>query len=209
MISSNKEIFLFGGLSRQLLNSVDSFSSYVEINQDTKKYVWKQIDPLNDNIALIPQARFGHTLNYLKNDLIIFGGAGLYNRLSKSRECFNTFYSFHLESRKWEEIKCGGVALEPRRNHVSCIIGRNFIINGGIDEHGNYLLDTMATSLQETNYGNKIAKWSHLFCKGEGIGNVAYHACQLVLSQDKYSDPNLSLFFIPESKTIRNTLKVK
>jgi len=40
-----------------------------------------------------------------------------------------------------------GAVVSSRRNHVSWIVGKHFIIHGGINEHGEYLDDIFALNL--------------------------------------------------------------
>ena len=195
----NDNIYLFGGFSRKLFNEVIILKN-ISDGCDSTSIHWDIKEVTNENPATIPKPRFAHSASVFNSDIIIFGGSILYNKLTKSRQCYNDMFAFHSDTSRWEEIKCGGVALEPRRNHVSCIIGRNLLIHGGVDEHGNYLSDLMMTTLNKQKGEYQIAKWLPLPSKGEYIGPVALHTCCLILANEKYHDPTLGLFFVPELK---------
>lgn len=47
------------------------------------------------------EGRSGHSGLYFKGTAIFFGGAALYNRRVKHRECFNMVFSLNLQTFIW------------------------------------------------------------------------------------------------------------
>ena len=98
--------------------------------------------------------------------------------------------------------------IEPRRNHVSFILGKNLFIYGGINSHGSYLSNLIMLDL---SYHYKFfiyyiiydildnGEWDECTALNSDNIGVAFHAGCLVIQSDKIE--NYKLFNFPEQKS--------
>lgn len=84
--------------------------------------VWEEIRAFNP-----PSARYCHTANLYKNQLmIVFGGLG------DGGERFNDLSVLDLVTQEWTRPVTAGVAPEPRSHHGTVLYGDKLIIFGGL-----------------------------------------------------------------------------
>jgi hypothetical protein len=134
--------YLFGGLSGELHDTISSlqplkdycillFLSFFYFSF-LVKYDWQRMSVFGD----IPRGRFGHTAYGHKKHIYTFAGARKYNHATYARECLNDVFSYNVgricffaslimcaDGCEWEEFRCGGKYIEPRRNHGCAIVG--------------------------------------------------------------------------------------
>ena len=85
----------------------------------------------------IPNARCGHSANCLdSNKMIIFGGQQLFKKKINSRGCLNDVVIYNEPSATWYFVKCQGMFIQGRRNHIGAVWDKNFFIFGGINSAG-------------------------------------------------------------------------
>jgi N-acetylneuraminic acid mutarotase len=148
--------------------------------------------------------RYGHAASTWEGMLVIVGGSKRFNKAAKIRECLTDVQVYNPNASQWTELQCTGVALEPRRHHVGCVVGRYLIVHGGISTFGNYL-SSMAGLLLGRDPGKdwrqKTYKWFEIKALGTKPKKVAYHAMQLVLQRERYRGLlPMDLFSLPEMR---------
>lgn len=161
-ISNGRHGYLFGGMSQNLI-------PYMEV-LDAGKWSWTKIEPKGE----VPEGRLGHSACYYQKGIIIFGGEKKYNSNLRMRECLNDVYSFSIEKSSWSKLNCFGDTMEPRRNHISAVVGKHMLVYGGVNSHGELLSDLKALSFANM-------KWISCFEEGNPDVAVAFHAATLVL----------------------------
>ncbi|KAL4466060.1 hypothetical protein ABPG74_004297 [Tetrahymena malaccensis] len=174
LIVEGKKGYLFGGVGKELYNTI------VELDLETFKWQEVKTSQMNGNI---PSARFGHSCNLYKKNLIFFGGEyrQTQNQI-KFRDCLLDVYSYNLETRTWKYITCTGGPLQPRRNHASCIIGRNLLVHGGVNNKDQSLRDMWFLDL-----GTQT--WSESVVNGEF--ESSYHKCVPVYHSQRCGKINI------------------
>jgi len=147
---------MFGGLSRQLFNDISYIRELPFANSgEDQRFKWFDVN-YNDN-DVVPYERFGHIAAQFDKDIIIFGGARMYNKSSKVRECLGDIAIFHTDTLLWEEVKASpGTIIYQRHNHVGCIIGQHLLIHGGINEQNLYYDDIILTNLSAVYKTNQL-----------------------------------------------------
>lgn len=89
-----------------------------------------------------PVARFGHSCTLYKKSLIVFGGEYRSPQTSvKFKECLQDLHVFSLETKTWKLLICSGGPLQPRKAHAAAILGRNLLIQGGVNSKDQVLKD--------------------------------------------------------------------
>ncbi len=147
--------------------------------------------------------RYGHTTTLWDGKLVVVGGSKMYNRDMKRRECMNDIQIYDPVGNVWEEPIPNGAYFEPRRHHASCIVGNHMVVNGGLNDKDLYLNSTLAINIaglvDKSNEEQKAYRWVQLRTENQRPGNVAYHACQLVVSLERYKYIKLlSLTSLPD-----------
>ncbi len=134
--------------------------------------------------------RYGHTMSLWDGKLVMVGGSKMYNRDMKRRECLNDIQIYDPPTNIWKEIMPNGAYLEPRRYHATCIVGHHMVVNGGLNDKDAYLNSTLAINLtglmDKDNDEEKVYRWVQLKTENTRTGNVAHHACQLVVAPERY-----------------------
>jgi len=203
-INSNKindqKCYLFGGLSRDLYSTIHCLKS----DSTGKGFLWEL-----ENLGESNLKRFGHSACGYGNFIVIFGGARLFNKESKRRDCMNDIQVYNTTIKFWSELKCDGIC-ERRRCHAACIVGNYMVVNGGLNAEQHFISSTLSISLNkllDKGYNEKTYRWSKIqtLPKNGGPQKIAYHACQLVISPErlKYGDYDLYSFKELKGVTIR------
>ena len=80
--------------------------------------------------------RCGHTANYYKNQIIVFGGEIHAEKNGKSfKELTNELKIFNLLTNEVKAIRNSGL-IEMRCAHISFLVGKSLVIFGGINARG-------------------------------------------------------------------------
>jgi len=192
---SEERIYLFGGLSRDLLSTLSyfvytnqgiMFHTLVEDGEDRRK-------------------RYGHAAVNWENMLMIIGGAKHYNKETKRRDCLNDIFVFNPADEQWTELRCEGVSFEFRRFHTAVLIGKHLIVYGGMNCNDKFMGDLLGLTLgrlSRSDWQKKSYKWFKVNTKGAvKPGKLAFHTAQLVLNSDRYRNPsNIDLYSLGDSK---------
>ncbi|GJJ09850.1 hypothetical protein Clacol_004074 [Clathrus columnatus] len=120
--TSNNEIYLFGGLSRDTMVS----DMYLIASRDLTATL---IETAGD----IPSPRVGHASELANNVLIVWGGAtkqdGQANSVEEPHD--NSLYLFNTATRQWTQVVTAGDSPVGRYGHATAMIGTKFFIFGG------------------------------------------------------------------------------
>lgn len=65
--------------------------------------------------------------------MIIFGGEKQFDSETKVRECLNDIRIYNLETEEIKKMKANPQDLCPRRAAAVSVLGRTFLVHGGID----------------------------------------------------------------------------
>ena len=153
---------------------------------------WSCIKSNNNDI----QPRSGHTGIFFKNKYYIFGGKFLYNDLFARLDIFN------FDTNTWLNTNSSFIFFKLRRNHISCLIGPQMFIHGGIGENGEYLGDSYLLNL------NNSLIWNQTNILPISIPpKLAYHSCCLVMTSDIVNSNKYSIYKIPNK--LNNKIKEK
>ena len=186
----SNSIYLFSGNTCNLtINQIWKFS----IN----KLLWTNIKSNN----YVTEPRSGHTGVIYKNKYIIFGGQILH------KGDFAELDMFNLETNTWINASTNCLFFKLRKNHISCLIGQQMFIHGGIDENGEFLDDSYLLNLT-SNFNWTKASIMPLFIPPK----LAYHSCCLVISSDLLNNNKFSIYKIPNTlftKKSNNRIKDK
>lgn len=112
IITSNKEIYIFGGHRG---NNVDMNDMYCYDG-----FQWKQV---KNTKGRVPTGRRAHTAVYLNHCILIFGGYDGSN-------C-NDVHSFNLETNTWEQLIGKGQVPTPQYCHCAVALNNKMYIFGG------------------------------------------------------------------------------
>jgi len=196
-INNETRAYLFGGLSRDMHCSI----VYLTLSPTKYTYSWK-IESAGDET----KKRYGHTAVAYEDQLVIMGGARMYSKEAKQRDCLCDVLMLNPVTHEWTEIVPEGLPCEPRRYHSACMIGSQLVIYGGINGRQQYLSDLIALNLGKSNKLNeftKLCKWNTVYTKGHKPGNLANHSCRLVLHPERLRTPNsVNLHALPEIRTV-------
>ncbi|CAD8175850.1 unnamed protein product [Paramecium octaurelia] len=137
-IQNLNKCIMYGGIGNDL------FKTFVTLN--TQSWVWKDIGTGVGDVPL--EGRFGHTATLYKQQLIIYGGEKKYNSAMKMRECYGDVRIFTPSDKTWIQLKPYGDVVEGRRNHCAEVVGKYFIVYGGINSYGKVLTDVAGLNLE-------------------------------------------------------------
>lgn len=65
-------------------------------------------------------------------------------------------YMYIIDTNEWKNAKTYGEFIEPRRNHIAAIVGKNMILHGGVAGNGLYLSDLVTLNFSKSH------KWQHI-----------------------------------------------
>jgi hypothetical protein len=155
-------LFLIAGLASERL-----FDIWM-LKEDKDRHVWEKIHFKGE----APLIRLAHTTVVYKNELFIYGGN--VSNLLIPKEDINVY---NIDTHMLLHPKCENRRdVKWRRNHVAVVVGHQMFINGGIDEHDQYLYDSHLLDL-------KKHVWYKL--KNKDKSPVAFHAATLVITSDR------------------------
>ena len=184
----DKEMIICGGLSA-FMKGMGIWSLNLE------KLEWAKIlqkSPTNN--------RFGHTSVIYQNKIFLFGGRTKYGGgfVSPGLEIFSlTENSFTNQDPE------GNIFPEPRKNHISELIGAQMFIHGGLNETNEILNDCYFLNLNQLKWGictiNRTTPSPRLYG----------HTSCLVLPKEYYQSHKLTIFSYPEMEIGNNRLKEK
>ncbi|EGR29153.1 kelch motif family protein, putative, partial [Ichthyophthirius multifiliis] len=147
LVTEGKHAYLFGGIGKELYNQIAEL--------DLTNFKWQILKQVQGNI---PSARYGHSCNIYRRNIIIFGGQQRSNQtVLKTRELLQDVYFLNIDTLTWKLINCQGGPLQQRRNHASAIIGRNMLIHGGINNKEQTLKDLWILDLV---WVEALTKWA-------------------------------------------------
>ena len=116
-------IFVFGG------TWVDEEDNSIYLNDlyilQTDGLTWEQ--PATGGEPPIP--REGHTASVVRNQMVVFGGAGL-----DCEERSINLHDLHVldtDTMLWSQPECSGSLPQERRYHSSCVVGDEMLVFGG------------------------------------------------------------------------------
>lgn len=178
--------YMFGGLSRSLYSEI----SYLTVNEFYNEYTWTLQDK-----GIAEYKRYGHTACTYEGRLIITGGARMFNRDQKRRECLGDVLVYNPGDNSWKELFNSGSFYEARRYHASCVFGNYLIVHGGLNERDKWLDSVCALSLsgitELENDPDKEFRWLNVNAENQGLGPTAYHTCNAVLEVEHYRSAKL------------------
>ncbi|KAL4432921.1 hypothetical protein ABPG74_014435 [Tetrahymena malaccensis] len=188
IIADKNKAYLFGGLGQDIFNQVE----VLDLEQNLK---WQTLEH-NSTKNNTPVVRFGHSMNYYKGSLIVFGGETHFNTSFKQKQCLCDIYALNIDSKKWAQINVTGDIPQGRRGHTSCIVGRWMIIHGGSNFRDFTLSDLWAFDLGTSSWQeistvcqdlskNKYTATGHTCCP------VFYTTRLNKISLFKYIDPKI------------------
>lgn len=183
---TEERTYMFGGLSRSLYSEV----SHITANQYYNEYTWTLHDKGKPEYK-----RYGHTADTFENRLVITGGARMFNRDQKRRECLGDVLVYNPDDNSWKELFNSGSYYEARRYHASCVFGNYLVVHGGLNERDKWLDSTCALSLSglaelEAD-PDRDFRWLNVNADNAGPGPLAYHTCNAVLDADHYRTARL------------------
>ena len=202
-----ERVYLFGGLSRDLLSSLSYY-----IYSPTGTLLHKCADDEDDR-----RKRYGHAACCWENMLLVVGGSKHYNKETKRRDCLNDVMVFNPSDSHWTELEHTGISFEGRRYHSACMVGKSLIVYGGMNGGDQYLSDLLELNLDvnEANltftaslvnsmkpnsakdWRDRTYRWSKINVKaGEPRpGKLAMHTTQFVLDPVRlYENGSISLY---------------
>jgi len=103
---------------------------------DLNNRTWKQVITSGQ----IPSKRYGHSLNFYKKSLIVFGG-------TRGDGFFNDFYSLDLSLKIWSKINLTGTIPKARYKHQALIHNQKLYIIAGMGLLNKMYGDVFAISL--------------------------------------------------------------
>ena len=175
--SSTNNIYLYSGNSCNLTsNQIWRFN----INNNT----WIHLKSKN----YISEPRRGHTGIFYKNKYYIFGGIYLHNGAFANLDIYN------FETNTWTNGNSDFLFFKLRRNHISCLIGQQMFIHGGVTENDEILDDSYLLNL------NSNLNWSKTNIIPILIPpKLAYHSCSLVITSEINNNSKFSIYKIPNT----------
>ncbi|KAL4478030.1 hypothetical protein ABPG72_013469 [Tetrahymena utriculariae] len=188
IVADKNKAYLFGGLGQDIFNQVE----VLDLEQNLK---WQKLDH-NSTKNNTPVVRFGHSMNYYKGSLIVFGGETHFNTSFKQKQCLCDIFALNIDQKKWAQINVAGDIPQGRRGHASCIVGRWLIIHGGSNFRDFTLSDVWAFDLGTSS-------WQEISTVCQDISKNKYiatgHSCCAVfyttrlnkITLFKYIDPKI------------------
>ena len=175
--SLTNNIYLYSGNSCNLTsNQIWRFN----INNNT----WIHLKSKN----YISEPRRGHTGIFYKNKYYIFGGIYLHNGAFANLDIYN------FETNTWTNGNSDFLFFKLRRNHISCLIGQQMFIHGGVTENDEILDDSYLLNL------NSNLNWSKTNIIPILIPpKLAYHSCSLVITSEINNNSKFSIYKIPNT----------
>ncbi|CAD8151919.1 unnamed protein product [Paramecium pentaurelia] len=162
MLSYDHKLYLYGGAGSKQTEDL----CYANI--DKQKYKWNQIkfDEKSSN-----GYRGNHSAAIYKNLMIIFGGEvhQIINDKRISSEITSDIKIINLITNELKVLKQTGI-IPPRKCHVAEVIGRNMIVQGGIDLKGQYLRDVISYDIATQRWSQVLTEQHVCFPDG-----VAFH----------------------------------
>ncbi|KRX05522.1 Galactose oxidase/kelch, beta-propeller [Pseudocohnilembus persalinus] len=158
MILYKNKVFMYGGIGNKVFGDM--------LMLDTGNFTWSSVQQKGKQ----PYARFGHTMNYYQDNLIIFGGVKEYMENAKTRECLLDVLLFDLKNFTWNQAQCSHIFLQQRRNHIAEIVGKNLIVHGGVNMMDRiiedvWILDLVTFTWSECNFeGPQLFAAYHASC---------------------------------------------
>lgn len=114
-----RKIILFGGLTKENSSLNDTWIFDVLTKQ------WKQVYPQHS-----PEARFGHTMDYIgNNEVLLFGG------MNENSEFFNDIWVYNVRNNTWLKIDSYG-GPQKRAFHSSTVVKDKIYYFGGLLPYG-------------------------------------------------------------------------
>ena len=170
------KLHLIGGLSKSI------HSQTIVYHPMTKK--WEKLESRGF------QPRFGHSTIEFEKNLIVFGGGTEYNHVHKFRECINGIFKYHSTISEWRPLENKGVHIDARKFHAGCVIGKQFVVHGGLSSKNKMLEELLIYDF--TKMG-----WIPTDFAGDRPGYRAKHTLQAVLNPDQEV---VSLFSVPGTR---------
>ncbi|KAL4500675.1 hypothetical protein ABPG72_003099 [Tetrahymena utriculariae] len=122
-------IFMYGGCASKPMSDICTYD--IQTNQ------WSLVDKLPAE-----EGRYNHMMAMYKKNLIIFGGEKLDGQYEQKQKVYqNDTRIYNTEKNEWKYLRPSGDIIEPRRNSACCVVGRYFIIQGGLNQKGVLLND--------------------------------------------------------------------
>ena len=174
-------IYLYGG-----------FSSNIKSNSlwqlDASTFSWSNLT--SNNVQ--PELRTGHTGIVHKRKLYIFGGKYVNIPIMGDLDIFD------FETKTWSSPPIlTSSFLKLRRHHISCLIGQQMLIHGGISETGEYLNDMILLNLNPYKWVPcPISSYSE-------NPTLAMHSCALVVQNDIKNSIKFNIFKFPEQSVTK------
>ena len=175
----SNSIYLFSGISCNLTsNQIWKFN----INDNS----WTNLKSKN----YISEPRRGHSGIIYKNKYYIFGGKFLHSGNFAKLDIYN------FETNTWSTGNNNSLFFNLRRNHISCLIGPQMFVHGGIDENDQFLDDSYLLNL------NSGLNWNKTSIMPISIPpKLAYHSCCLVAKKEILSSSKFTIYKIPNTLT--------
>ncbi len=193
---TEERAYLFGGLSRELYSAVDCLA-----HDSQGGFHWTHQSFSEPN-----KRRYGHAACAWEDRMLVVGGARMYSREAKHRECMSDVISYTPVSDEWTEIVPEGTPFEARRYHSVCMVGSQLVLYGGINGQQTYLADLQSLNIGRPNekrseLAGRLCRWAQVYTRGRRPGPLAYHSCQLVVHPERLrGQGTLSLSSLPDCR---------
>lgn len=173
----SNSIYIFSGNSCNLItNQIWKFNN--------NNLSWTNLKSKN----YITEPRRGHSGIIYKNKYYIFGGKLLHTGLFAKLDIYN------FESNTWSVGDNSTLFFKLRRNHISCLVGSQMFIHGGVDENDQFLDDSYLLNL------NGNINWSKASIMPILIPpKLAYHSCCLVVTSEISNSGKFTIYKIPNT----------
>lgn len=190
----NGKIIIFGGQAGDKLNDIWELT----IDKDNSKITWNKIIYSGET----PLKRSVHSnVKHGQGEVIYYGGSHSPLDYDKIREDF-LIYTHSNRSFTIPERTYNRTEVKYRKAHVCFCIKNNLVIQGGIDEEEIFLSDSWVLNLTSL-------KWEMLHSKGNPLGAIAYHSCEIVIKSEKLNHKNFDLYKSGDIHITRNTNSYK
>ena len=172
----------------------EDYIIYGGYNSNRISNLWK-FNPVERSWNIIKEeeikneSRYGHSAALRDGYLYIFGGVYLF------KKTFAELDIFDLKTKNWiyPNIKKKDQSFLRRKNHIGCSIGNEMLIQGGIDEEGEFLNDCYILDYD-------VLQWNlPIINKLVRMPSLAYHSCCLVMPKEIRDDPKFSIYQYPPS----------
>ncbi|EAR89155.2 kelch motif protein (macronuclear) [Tetrahymena thermophila SB210] len=166
-------IYMYGGCASKPMSDLCTY--------DVQTNHWSLVDKLPAE-----EGRYNHMMAMYKKNLIVFGGEKLDAQYEQKQKVYqNDTRIFNTEKNEWKYLRPSGDIIEPRRNSACCVVGRYFIIQGGLNQKGVFLNDLCILDIanQRWSFDLHEDRYSYML-----QGRAFHKACPVYHPDKKHID---------------------